>query len=147
MTDASPSLVQPAASSPGSGWRELWTKEDWWAVWLGLGLVVVAYGLFASGSSIGWLAVAPSKWSDFSQLAAHFRLNAIRYLVQFVILLGLFSGAASPIGYRARDFAKGFVLIYLLSLIVFSAGTWDRALYYNLAPPLQALAGGLTIDH
>lgn len=27
-----------------SGWRqELWSKEDWWAVWLGLGIVALAY--------------------------------------------------------------------------------------------------------
>jgi len=27
-------------------------KEDWWTIWLGLGIVAVAYALFASGSSI-----------------------------------------------------------------------------------------------
>ena len=30
------------SSNTGSGWRDLWHKEDWWAVWLGLGLVIVA---------------------------------------------------------------------------------------------------------
>lgn len=30
-----------------NGWRELWLKEDWWAVWLGLAIVVI--GLFAHG--------------------------------------------------------------------------------------------------
>jgi hypothetical protein len=24
-------------------WRELWLKEDWWAIWLGLGIVLIAY--------------------------------------------------------------------------------------------------------
>ena len=45
------------------GWSELWLKEDWWAVWIGLTVVLIAYGMFASGSSIGWVAVAPAKWS------------------------------------------------------------------------------------
>ena len=33
-----------------TGWHELWLKEDWWAGWLGLGLVVIAFALFAGGS-------------------------------------------------------------------------------------------------
>ena len=44
-----------------SSWGELWRKEDYWAIWLGLGIVLVAYALFASGSSIKWLAVTPAK--------------------------------------------------------------------------------------
>ena len=35
-----------------SGWQELWRTEDWWAVWLGLGLTAVAYLLFVNGSSL-----------------------------------------------------------------------------------------------
>ena len=25
------------------GWKELYFKEDWWAIWLGIGIVVIAY--------------------------------------------------------------------------------------------------------
>lgn len=39
------------------GWKELWMKEDWWAIWLGLGIVVVAYLFYANGSSIKWIAI------------------------------------------------------------------------------------------
>ena len=44
------------ARTSDSGWRELWLKEDWWAIWLGLGIVVIAYVAFANGSSIRWIA-------------------------------------------------------------------------------------------
>ncbi|MBE7211650.1 MAG: hypothetical protein INR65_11585, partial [Gluconacetobacter diazotrophicus] len=30
-------------------WQQLWRKEDWWAVWVGLCVVGLAYGLFAGG--------------------------------------------------------------------------------------------------
>jgi hypothetical protein len=56
-------------------WRELWLKEDWWAIWLGLGIVVVAYAFFIHGASIRWIAVTPAKWSTWSQLGAHFAGN------------------------------------------------------------------------
>jgi uncharacterized integral membrane protein (TIGR00698 family) len=132
-------------STAGLGWTELWRKEDWWAVWIGLATALIAYALFASGSSIAWLAVSPAKWSAFSQLVAHFQTNAIRYLAQFAILLGLFSIAASAIGYSVKQFVPGFVLVYVLSVIVFAAGAWDKALYYGIEPPLIALLGGLLI--
>jgi hypothetical protein len=44
-----------------SGWRELWLKEDWWAIWLGLVIVAIAYLLFTNGSSLRWLAVTPDR--------------------------------------------------------------------------------------
>ena len=31
------------------GWKELYLKEDWWAIWLGLGIVVIAFLFFSQG--------------------------------------------------------------------------------------------------
>jgi hypothetical protein len=86
-----------------SGWRELWLKEDWWAIWLGLGTVIIGYLLFANGSSLRWIAVTPAKWSGFSQLAAHIVANIGRYVVQFLLWLAVFSVALTALGYKARE--------------------------------------------
>ena len=66
IAEHSPSRI---AARP-SPWSELIRKEDWWAIWIGLGLVGVAIALFASGSSIKWIAVAPQKWSHLPNVAA-----------------------------------------------------------------------------
>lgn len=128
-------------------WRELWLKEDWWAIWIGLGLVVVAYGLFAHGASIRWIAVTPAKWSTWSQLGADFAANYDRYIVQFLVWLGIFSLALTTLGHRARDFIPSFAILYLLSVAIFAVGQWDQANTYNLEPPLVALVVGLALSN
>ena len=66
------------------GWKEIWLKEDWWAIWLGLGIVIVAYLYFANGSSIKWIAITPAKWSTFSQLIGDFATHITQYIAQFI---------------------------------------------------------------
>ncbi len=101
-----------AAPRPDSaGWQEFWRKEDWWAIWLGLGLVLAGYLLFASGASIKWLAVTPAKWSNWAQLGAHFGDNFMRYLAQFALWLVTFAIALTALGHRARDFVPAFVFL------------------------------------
>src|ERR1700728_3176010 len=133
--------------SPPLRWRELWLKEDWWAIWLGLGIVVVAYGLFVNGSSIRWLAVTPAKWSTLSQLGAHFAANYDRYIAQFLVWLAVFSIALTALGHKARDFIPSFVILYLLAVAIFALGQWDKANTYDLEPPLVALVVGLALSN
>jgi uncharacterized membrane protein YadS len=133
----------PAREIPG--WRELWLKEDWWAIWLGLGIVLLGYVLFANGASLRWLAVTPGKWSTPGQLAQHFAANYARYLAQWAAWTAVLSVAIGALGYRVREFIAAFVLLYVLSVAIFALGQWDRASYYNLEPPLVALAVGLVI--
>ena len=127
------------------GWRELWRKEDWWAIYLGLGLVIVGTILFANGASLKWLAVTPAKWSSFQQLFADLAANWFRYVVQFVFWLAAFSVALSALGHRPRAFVPAFLVLYVLSFAIFVAGQWSEAFRYNLEPPLLALLVGLVL--
>lgn len=129
------------------GWRELWRKEDWWAIWLGLGIVALAYLFFANGSSIKWLAVTPPKWSSWTQLSAHFADNWQRYLAQFLGWLAVFTVALSALGHRIEQFIPSFVLLYVLSLGVFIGGQWATANYYGFEVPVVALLLGLVISN
>lgn len=136
----------PRPQSP-DGWRELLRKEDWWSVWLGLGVVLIAYALFAKGSNIGWIAVAPAKWATFAQLKTQLSANAVRYLAQFGVFLIVLAVVAAVLGHRPKAFIPSFILIYVLSGAVFTAGAWSQAQRYNLEPPLLALVIGLIISN
>ena len=130
-----------------SGWQEFWLKEDWWAVWLGLGIVILAYVFYLAGSSISWIAVAPAKWSTLSQLATQFSTNAARYLALFIAFLILFTIVISFIGQKPKAFIPSFIFVFVLSTIIYFAGSWDQASRYNLEPPLVALILGLIISN
>jgi len=88
--------------------KEFWIKEDWWAVWLGLGIITTAALLFLNGSSISWIAVSPTKWSMLSQLAEQLSANAFRYAVQLGFFGALFTLATSSIGYKPAKFISSF---------------------------------------
>jgi uncharacterized integral membrane protein (TIGR00698 family) len=137
-------LVKPTTKS---AWHELYRKEDWWAVWLGLGVVVLAAALFLGGFSLTWIAVAPTKWSTLTQLGAQLSTNAPRYAVQCVVFLAVLSFAAAFIGQRPRQFVPSFLFVYLLSILIYAAGNWDQSQRYNLEPPLVALFLGLIISN
>ena len=131
----------------GSFWNELLRKEDWWAIWIGLGLIVVAVALSASGGSIRWIAVAPQKWTHLSDLGAQLRAHGMQYLAQFVLWSVLFGIAAAALGLRTLRFLLSFALIYLATMALYFLGLWDQASRYNLEPPLVALALGLLISN
>jgi uncharacterized membrane protein YadS len=131
-------------SDARSSWGEFTLQEDWWSVIIGLCIVGIAYALFASGASLNWLAAVPGPWSSLSDLAAQFGRDSPRYLLQFFIMLGLFTFAARTMGQNARAFAAGFVVIYMLSLSTLVIGAWEAVQRYTVEPALIALAlGGL----
>src|ERR1700754_448780 len=136
-----------AGIQQAAGRQSFWSKEDWWAVWLGLGVIILAYVFYLAGSSISWIAVAPSKWSSLSELATQFSKNGVRYLALLAAFLVLFTIVISFIGQRPGAFIPSFVFVFILSTIIYAAGNWDQATRYNLEPPLVALALGLIISN
>jgi len=129
------------------GWKELYLKEDWWAIYLGLGIVIVAFIFFASGSSLKWIAIAPGKWSNFGQLGSQFASHILQYLAQFILWTVIFCISLKALGFKLSEFLPSFVFIYVFSIIIFMIGAWDQAYKYNLEPPLVALVLGMVISN
>jgi uncharacterized membrane protein YadS len=120
-------------------------REDWWAVAIGVGLIAVAVVLFASGGSIKWIAVAPQKWSHLSEVGAQLQAHALQFLALFVLWAAVFSVATASLGYRVGAFLGTFLLVYIVSLLLYFLGLWDQASRYSLEPPLVGLVLGLLI--
>ena len=121
--------------------------EDWWAVWIGLGIIVIAYGLFASGSSIKWLAVAPARWSNVGAALQDVGAHIGSYLALLVVFAVLFAIVGGALNQRVSRFLPGFLAVFVLSAVIFVIGAWVSASRYNLEPPLVALAIGLVISN
>ncbi len=122
---------------------DLWKKEDWWAIWLALGIILVALIFFYSDTTIAAIAVKPPKWDSLSTLGAHFAESWNWYIAQFIMWLIIFTISIKIMGHSVREYIPGFVIIYILSAIILAFSSWKYAKNYNLEAPLVALILGL----
>ncbi|QJU58349.1 putative sulfate exporter family transporter [Sphingomonas sp. AP4-R1] len=138
-------MTTPITVKPSGGLGELWRKDDWWAIWIGLAVVVASILLFQTGASLRWLAVTPPKWSSVSQVTADLADHWPRYIAQFGFWLAAFSLALGLLGFRLKHFVPAFALLYVAAYAIFIIGQWENAAAYNLEPPLIALFLGLVV--
>jgi len=122
-----------------------WLAEDWWAVIIGLTVVIASVTTFLSGASISWFAVLPEAWSDLPELWTQFARDGARYAAQGAVLLVVFTCAARLMGQRAGNFARGFAVIYLLSMVILTISAWRNTRLLYLETPIIALAVGLIL--
>jgi len=130
-----------------NGFQKLWKTEDWWSVWLGLGLVLVAIIALWSGASIKGWAVLPGKVSDFAKLGADLAKNFGSYLIIFIIFGGIFSYSMNLMGHKLSQFIPGFIILFVGSIIIFYLAGLKVMVDYNIESPLLALIIGLIISN
>lgn len=148
MTDTNITAATPHAVKH-VGWKEFWLKEDWWAIWLGLGIVAATYLFYVSGNSaiMKYLAVTPGKWDTLDKMFSGLVNDLPRYGVQFVAWMAILAVSLSIMGHKMSEFIPSFIFVYVCSIIISLIGSWDQAARYNLEAPLVALALGLLISN
>jgi uncharacterized membrane protein YadS len=141
----------PAAASLRSRWTDLYLKEDWWAIWLGVGLTLAAIAVMGGGGAGILKAAAVNAggidWSGPADIGAHFAARAGDYLISFLfwyLVLGL---SLRVMGISLRRFTPAFVLLYVLATAMFVVSGWEHADQYNLEASLAALLVGLLISN
>ncbi|MBF7084287.1 putative sulfate exporter family transporter [Desulfallas sp. Bu1-1] len=136
---------KPATAS--GGWSDLYKKEDWWAVWLGIGLVLAAILFWFSGSSIKLIAFDIPGWTEFGAVTAYLGSNLESLILMFIVFTVLFSIAVKILGHKLSEFIPGFLIIFVMAVMVSIFGSWEWAKKYNLEAPLVALGLGLIISN
>ena len=130
------------------GWKELYLKEDWWAIYLGLAVIIASIFAFYSGSTIiKSLGVLPPTWSDFGTLTNHFASNIGWYVIQFFTWLIVFSISTRILGFKQSEYIPSFIFLYALSIITFIIGAYEPLKHYSFEAPLVALLLGLIISN
>jgi uncharacterized membrane protein YadS len=130
-----------------AGIQKLWKTEDFWAVWLGLGIVVLALVSFASGGSIKGWAVTPGSWSTPAELGADLAEHLGGFVTVFLLFGIVFTVSIAIMGRKISEFIPGFVALFLGSVAVFYLAGWSVMKKADLGAPLLALVIGLIIGN
>ena len=125
----------------------LLTSEDWWSVYLGLGLLIITVLAFTAGSPLNMLKVAlPIQWPK-GDLMAHFAGNIGAYLSMYA-LLAVFTGfAVAVMGGKVGQYLMSFTVLFVAALLILTLGSEDTSKAYGFEYPFWALVVGLVIGN
>lgn len=151
MDNSTPSLgAEPRAGARQRTW--LLTSEDWWAVYLGLFLVILVYGAYAFYNQkspldalLGSAGFVP--WPNVKPLGVQLAANLRGIVAVYLLLLVLTSIAVGGMGYSVAQYAGSFTILYLLAIGAVITGTWYPVFHYGLEYPFWALLVGLVIGN
>ncbi|MEQ8638710.1 YeiH family protein [Gimesia maris] len=155
-----------------STWSEMKTAEDWWAIWIGGGLLLICFlavylslpadfseqlkAAETSGEKVSvhsplksWLG-KPGSWNQnpLDSLFPAEKSNLILPLcVVFLISLAGFSLAVKAMGHTVVKFAVGFLGVFLLAILAYVLTGQVVVKRYNLEYALWALMLGLIISN
>ncbi len=114
-----------------SQFRSLYTKDDWWAVWIGLAILVLSVPSFTGVLPLGWVPVATS-WTNVSAaLSTKWGNPWAGLLALYLFILLVLSPFMKIAGLRLLDWVKGFTAIFAIGWVV-----WIGA---NYAPIVAAM--------
>ncbi|TCK92488.1 putative integral membrane protein (TIGR00698 family) [Natranaerovirga hydrolytica] len=120
-------------------------KEDWWAVWLGIILII--------GALIGGISspVLPERWGregSFDLLTSISQENILGIIMTGIVAWVVFS--LSVYFFKKDQFKKfvlSFPIMYLLSMVAYTIGNYNPLRHYGFNNVIWALVIGLIISN
>lgn len=129
------------------GRSKLLTTEDYWAIWLGLGIIALTMIVFWAGGTIKPFAVTPDSWSNVADIGKDLRKNLVAYVVIFLGFGAIFTVSIRAMGRDILEFMGGYVIVFLGSLAMFYLAAWEVMKKWDLGAPLLALFIGMIIGN
>ena len=135
-------------ATPVNRWKELYTSEDWWAVWIGIILIIVA--------AIDLVRVAPKigKWSadplTVFQVSSGGDVTEWLFVPLLLLLFGLgglFIIAMKFMRGRIGMYPAGFLGVFVLATLSYVLAHQDQVSAYGLGYAFWALLIGLLISN
>jgi len=133
---------------PSGGWSDLWKQEDYWAMWLGLTMVLLAIGFWSiENNFMNRIVVKIPNYSDYGTAISYISSHKSNLLTLYLFFLVLLSIAVKVLTGEVKRFLVGFTFLFTLSVLVSVWGSWDVMKRYNFETPLLALVVGLVISN
>lgn len=132
-----------------NGISQLWKNEDWWAVWVGFGLIIAAL--------LRWLPVTPKvgRWSS-APLDAFLTVtdggtSAITLLHLAGLLIGLVIITSIAIAFMKTvplgRYLPAFAVVFVLAILAYWIANQAETRHWGLSYALWALLIGLIISN
>jgi uncharacterized membrane protein YadS len=109
--------------------------EDWWAVWIGLGIFALSLASLAGLDPVGWMArPRPWEWTDATGAFAWSKLLApagpaytgwhplASFAMTYVVFTALFALGARHLRLDVRRFVAGFTMLFLVTWAAWIVG-------------------------
>lgn len=131
----------------GNKWYK---KEDYWAILVGLGLIILVTLAFFAGSAgiFKAMAVNIGGWSaDLSKLTAMLSGSTTGLISLLVFFLVVYAVGVKVMGQSVPKFVGGFIALFLFSVLISTLGANKYIKDWQLETPVLALLVGLIIGN
>jgi uncharacterized membrane protein YadS len=125
----------------------LFKTEDYWAIWLGMLVIIISMVFFWAGSTIKPFAITPGTWANLSELATNLRTGFWGFLLVYLGFGLVFTLSMKIMGRNLKQFVVGYTILFVGSLAIFYLAGWSVVKKMDLGAPLLALVIGLIIGN
>lgn len=125
----------------------LWLKEDYWAVWIGIGIVLIALIAYYAGGSLKLFSASFKGFTNFGDVPGQLAAVFPKLVALFIAMSIIFSIAVKIMGHSIAQFMEGFIVLFLMAILVQILGAWQTFKTLNLEAPVVALILGMIIGN